>query len=197
MKGWDTIRQERFNKLVNLGITNADWGLANREARAWNELTQKEKVDVDFRMAVYAAQVYSLDYNVGKLVDMLTKKGKLENTLILFLSDNGGAAEPYKELGGRPQEEVNDPNKFWAVSYGMGWANASNAPFRRFKVETYEGGIATPLVVHWPATIKEQAGKWNNTPYYLIDIMPTLIEVAKTVILQHFIIEKRLFPLKE
>ncbi len=194
MKGWDTIRQERFNKQLNLNIAKAAWGLAPREVRAWNELTQKEKEDVDFRMAVYAAQVYSLDYNVGKLIDMLTKNGKLNNTLILFLSDNGGAAEPYKELGGRPQEEVNDPNKFWAVSYGMGWANASNTPFRKFKVDTYEGGIATPLIVHWPDAVKTQAGKWNNTPYYLIDIMPTLIEVAKTKYPATFHNRKKIIP---
>ncbi len=179
MKGWDSIREERFNKQVKLGITKNEWGVAKRDVRPWNELTQKEKEEVDFRMEVYAAQVYCLDYNVGKLVDMLKRSGKFDNTLILFLSDNGGAGEPYKELGGRPQSEVNDPTKFWLVSYGMGWANASNTPFKRFKVETYEGGIATPLISHWPAAIKAQAGKWNNTPYYLIDIMPTLLDVAK------------------
>jgi len=180
MKGWDTVRQERFRKQVELGISKNEWGLAARDVRPWNELTQKEKEEVDFRMAVYAAQIYCMDYNVGKLVDMLKKNGRFDNTLILFLSDNGGAGEPYKELGGRPQSEVNDPTKFWSVSYGMGWANVSNTPFKRFKVETYEGGISTPLIAHWPAGIKTQAGKWNNTPYYLIDIMPTLVDVAKT-----------------
>ena len=179
MKGWDEVRKERFRKLIQLGVAKKDWGLAKREVRAWDQLTQKEKEDVDFRMAVYAAQVYAMDYNVGKLVASLKKEGKFDNTLILFLSDNGAAAEPYDELGGKPMSEINDPLKFWAVSYGVGWANASNTPFRRFKVDTYEGGIATPMIAHWPAGIKKQAGKWNSTPYYLIDIMPTLVDVAK------------------
>lgn len=179
MGGWDSVSQARFQKLVKAGVVKKEWGLAEREVRPWNQLTQKEKEDVDFRMAVYAAQVYNMDYNIGKLINELEKSGKMENTLILFLSDNGAAAEPGRELGGKDQSEVNDPLKFWAVSYGKGWAQASNTPFKKYKVETYEGGIATPLIAHWPAGMKSQAGKWSNTPYSLIDIMPTMVEAAQ------------------
>ncbi|WP_114778537.1 arylsulfatase [Botryobacter ruber] len=180
MKGWDVVRQERFKKQLELGFIKNEWGLAQREMRPWTELTQQEKEEVDFRMAVYAAQVYNMDYNTGKLLDYLEQTGKLDNTLILFFSDNGACAEPYKELGGKPFAEVNDPFKFWAVSYGQGWANASNTPFKRFKVETYEGGIATPFIAYWPAGIKAQAGKWYDTPHHIIDIMPTFVELAGT-----------------
>ena len=178
LKGWDAVSQDRFHELVKAGVVKEEWGLAEREVRPWSQLTQKEKEDVDFRMAVYAAQVYNMDYNIGRLVDMLQKSGKLDNTLILFLSDNGAAAEPGKELGGKDQSEVNDPLKFWAVSYGKGWAQASNTPFRKYKVETYEGGIATPFIAHWPVGIRSQAGKWSKIPYSLIDVLPTLVEVA-------------------
>jgi arylsulfatase len=176
--GWDSIRHERLRKQIALGVVKPGQELAAREMRPWDQLTAQEKKDVAFRMSVYAAQVSNMDKNIGKLLATLRKENKLDNTLILFLSDNGAAAEPYEELGGKGQEEVNDPNKFWAVSYGMGWANTSNTPFRRFKVETYEGGIATPFIAHWPEAIKSQAGKWNSTPYYLIDIMSTLTDVA-------------------
>ncbi|MFC0606184.1 arylsulfatase [Rufibacter quisquiliarum] len=180
LKGWDVVRQDRLKKQLEMGFIKPEWGMAQREMRPWEELTDKEKEDVDFRMAVYAGQVYNMDQNIGKLVNYLKQSGKLDNTLILFLSDNGACAEPYKELGGRPQAEVNDPLKFWVVSYGQGWANASNTPFKRFKVDTYEGGIATPFIAFWPKGIKTQAGKWNHTPYHIQDIMPTLVELAQT-----------------
>ncbi|MGV3503684.1 MAG: arylsulfatase [Adhaeribacter sp.] len=179
MKGWDVVRAERFRRQVEMGLIPESTGLAQREMRPWEQLSQKEKEEVDFRMAVYAGQMASMDKNIGKLVASLEASGKLDNTLILFLSDNGACAEPYQELGGRPFEQVNDPYKFWAVSYGTGWANVSSTPFRRFKVEAYEGGIATPLIAHWPAGIREQAGKWHRNPYYLIDIMPTLVEIGQ------------------
>lgn len=178
--GWDSVRHERLRRQIALGLVKKEWGLAQREMRPWNELTDQERKDVSFRMTVYAAQIYCLDYNVGKLMQYLKASGKLNNTFVMFLSDNGAAAEPWKELGGRPQAEVNDPNKFWSVSYGMGWANTSNTPFRKFKVDTYEGGMAAPFIVYWPNVITKQLGQWNNKPYYLIDVMPTLLDIAKT-----------------
>jgi len=176
--GWDSVRAARWNRQIKMGLAKKEWGLAQRETRTWDKLTAKEKKDVSYRMSVYAAQVYCMDYNIGRLIKDLKAKGKLQNTFIMFLSDNGACAEPYKELGGRDQSEVNNPDKFWVVSYGMGWANVSNTPFRRFKTDTYEGGISTPLIAYWPGVIKSQAGKWNRTPYYLIDIMPTLLDIA-------------------
>ncbi|GAA4322486.1 arylsulfatase [Mucilaginibacter gynuensis] len=176
--GWDSVRHERLRKQLEMGLTKPEWGLAQREMRPWNELTKKEQENVAYRMAVYAAQVYSMDQNIGKLISTLKAKKQFDNTLIVFLSDNGACAEPYKELGGGPMAEVNDPLKFWAVSYGTGWANVSNTPFKKWKNQAYEGGLAAPFIACWPNGIKAQAGKWSNTPYHVIDMMPTFIELA-------------------
>lgn len=122
-------------------------------ARAWDTLKPEEHAELDYRMAVYAAQVHRMDHNVGRLVAHLRERGQLENTLILFLSDNGGCAEPYTDLGGGAFAAVNQPTAAGAggraagtggSSYGTGWANASNTPFRRYKSRLHEGGIATP-----------------------------------------------------
>ena len=131
-------------------------------------------------MAVYAAQVSCLDDNVGKLISFLQKKGELENTLIVFLSDNGACPEPYKELGGGGMKAINDPDSSGAISYGMGWANASNTPYRKWKRETEEGGISAPFIMYWPKGIdRKQENTIVKTPSYLPDIMPTFIDVAK------------------
>ncbi len=175
--GWDSVRHERWRRQIAMGLAKPEWGLAEREMRPWNQLTGQEKKDVAYRMSVYAAQVYRMDQNVGKVITTLKQKGELDNTLIIFLSDNGACAEPYQELGGRPLSEVNDPSKFWVVSYGMGWANTSNTPFRKYKVQTYEGGIAAPLIAFWPNKIKK-IGQWNNTPFHIIDLMTTAIDAA-------------------
>jgi arylsulfatase A-like enzyme len=176
--GWDSVGRERLRKQLAMGLTKPEWGTAQREMRPWKELTQKEQDDVAYRMAVYAAQVYSMDQGIGKVIRELKAQKKFDNTLIVFLSDNGGCAEPYLELGGKDQQEVNDPSKFWLVSYGTGWANTSNMPFKKWKNQTYEGGLSTPLIACWPDGIKSQAGKWSQTPYHVIDLMATFAEVG-------------------
>lgn len=181
-KGWDEIRKERYTRQLQTGIVDTSIKLSQRDpsVRAWDALTPAEQKDVAYRMAVYAAQVSSIDQNVGKLLETLKKKGQLDNTLIIFLSDNGACPEPYKELGGGKQEDTNNPDSSWAISYGMGWANASNTPFRRWKRETEEGGISAPFIIYWPKGIdKSRENTIVKTPSYLIDIMPTFIEVAK------------------
>jgi arylsulfatase A-like enzyme len=176
--GWDSIKHERLRKQLAMGLVKPEWAPSAREMRPWNELSATEQKNVAYRMAVYAAQVYSLDQNVGKVIASLKAQKKLDNTLIMFLSDNGASAEPYKELGGGAMADVNNPLKFFNVSYGMGWANTSDVPFRRWKNTTYEGGMAAPFIAYWPNQIKSQTGKLNNTPYHIIDIMPTIIEVS-------------------
>ncbi|MBE7170833.1 MAG: arylsulfatase [Williamsia sp.] len=176
--GWDSLRHERLRKQLAMGLGKETWGLAEREMRPWNGLTEEEKKNEAYRMSVYAAQVYRMDLNVGKLISGLKQKGVLDNTLILFLSDNGACAEPYQELGGRPMAEINDPLKYGAISYGMGWTNVSNTPFRKYKTQTYEGGISTPLIAYWPGKIK--ANSWSSTPYHVIDLMATALDAAGT-----------------
>ncbi|WP_319503313.1 arylsulfatase [uncultured Draconibacterium sp.] len=180
MNGWDEARKNRLKKQIELGLFNDEMKLSERDSRvrAWEEVPDSQKVLSDYRMAVYAAQVFCLDYNVGKLVDKLKADGKYENTLILFLSDNGGCAEMYDEFGSKPQSWINRASYGGAVSYGIGWANTSNTPFFEYKVHVNEGGISTPLIAHWPKVIKEQVGTFNRQPAYLIDIAPTLYEIA-------------------
>lgn len=180
-KGWDAVRQERYQRQVKSGIIQPETVLSDRDTavRAWDALNNEEKKKVAYRMAVYAAQIYSMDQNIGRLVKTLEQQGKLANTVILFLSDNGACAEPYRELGGGTIEDINDPAKSGAISYGVGWANASNTPFRKWKREMEEGGIATPLIIHWPDGIpKKEENKIVGTPSYLIDVLPTFLELA-------------------
>ncbi|MBE9583476.1 arylsulfatase [Mucilaginibacter sp. JRF] len=176
--GWDSIKHERLRKQIQMGLTKPEWGTAQSEMRPWNELTQEEKDKVSYRMAVYAAQVYRMDQNIGRLLKELKAKKQFDNTLIVFLSDNGGCAEPYKELGGGKMEEINDPLKYGAISYGTGWANTSNTPFKKWKNQTYEGGMAAPFIACWPNGLKGREGKWTNTPYHVIDMLPTFLELA-------------------
>lgn len=178
--GWDKLREQRYQRMVDIGIIPKGAGLSPREnrARAWDKLNNKQKKDLDYRMAVYAAQVYSMDENIGRLTDYLKTSNQFDNTLILFMSDNGGCAEPYKERGGQKMARINDPNFSGMVSYGLGWANASNTPFRKFKKYQNEGGISTPLIAHWPKGIKKMQGKLFHKTAYTPDLMPTFLELA-------------------
>ncbi|ARN57450.1 arylsulfatase [Sedimentisphaera salicampi] len=176
MKGWDKIREERNKRQIEMGLLK-DWEMAPRDARPWDSLSEKKKDEMDYRMAVYAAQVHSMDYNVGKLVESLKKQGKLDNTLILFMSDNGGCAEG-GELGGAPLDRVNNPKYYGCISYGRAWANASNTPFRRYKHYVHEGGISTPLIAHWPKATAKTKGTITHETGYLIDIMATCTDLA-------------------
>lgn len=138
-------------------------------------------------MAVYAAQVHRMDYNIGRLVDSLRAAGKLDHTLIFFLSDNGGCAEPYDDLGGGAFTSIDRPGAAGSggkhvgpggSSYGTGWANVSNTRFRRYKSRLHQGGISTPLIAHWPAGLKTKPGALTATLGYLTDFMPTVLDVA-------------------
>jgi arylsulfatase len=124
-------------------------------------------------MSVYAACVYHMDKSVGDLVAGLKKRGVYDNTLILFMSDNGGNAE-----SGPNGRDKGDPTKADSAWYcGQSWAYLQNTPFRLYKHYNHEGGIATPLIVHWPDGIKA-SGEWREQPAHLIDIMPTCLEVS-------------------
>ncbi|WP_211329950.1 arylsulfatase [Deminuibacter soli] len=182
-KGWDAIRRERYARQLQSGIVDRNTPLSQRDTavRPWTDLSAQEQKDVAYRMAVYAAQVSCIDQNIGKLVTALEKKGELDNTIIVFLSDNGACPEPYKELGGGTMADINNPELSGAISYGMGWANASNTPYRKWKRETEEGGIAAPFIISWPKGIaRNQQSKIIDAPCYLIDVMPTFLELSNT-----------------
>ncbi len=198
LKGWDVLREERYQRQKAMKLFDRDIPLSPRDARVrpWSEVDEKQKKESDFRMAVYAAQVSCLDQNVGKLVETLTKLNKLDNTLIIFLSDNGACAEPYQEFGGGKFEDINNPAISGSVSYGIGWANMSNTPFFEYKVKSYEGGISAPFIASWPNQIKKTVGKVYHTPACLTDIMPTIIEAAGTTYPDKNPDGTKLFPLE-
>lgn len=181
MEGWDILRQKRFERQVKMGLFDASLGVSPRDenVRPWSKLDEDQKSQSDLRMAVYAAQVYSVDYNIGKLLKVLENKKILNNTLIMFLSDNGASAEPYNEFGGGDISEVNNPEVAGNKSVGRGWANLSNTPFRMYKNTPTEGGIATPFIAHWPNGIsKRLEGTFYRDQSHIIDVMPTVIDIT-------------------
>ena len=176
--GWDKLREERYERMKKLGIIDKNCALSPRdpEVRAFDTLDDAKKDEMDLRMAVYAAQVERMDWNIGRLVTHLEQQGCLENTLIMFLSDNGACAEG-GELGRGKPEEINKPEPGQLmISYGRAWANASNTPYRLFKHYVHEGGIRTPFICHWPAGIRHKG--FVNEPGHLIDLMPTVLELS-------------------
>ncbi|MCG8527588.1 MAG: sulfatase-like hydrolase/transferase, partial [Opitutales bacterium] len=179
-KGWDQLRQERYQRQKEIGLIQSNWNLSDRSHVEWDSLSEEKKEEMDLRMAYYAAMVDRMDQNIGKLVEALKAMGKYENTLILFLSDNGACQEGGR-LGGKANPFNTDE---WERSYGINlsygevWANASNTPFRKFKHYIHAGGISTPFIAHWPASIKETGG-WYRDPAYLIDILPTFLELSE------------------
>jgi arylsulfatase len=173
MKGWDALRRERHARQLELGIVERRWPLTPRDSLvpAWDDVTDKDARDL--RMAVYAAQIDRMDRNIGRVLAKVKELGQQDNTLILFLSDNGGCAE--ENIRGETQAPPGPADSF--TSYGRPWANASNTPFRLYKHWVHEGGIATPLVAYWPAVIKQGSRLCHDTGH-LIDIMATCLDVA-------------------
>jgi len=174
--GWDKLREQRHAKQLELGIVDKAWPMSPRpgEVQAWDSLTAAEQDRFDYIMAIYAATIAHMDTAVGRLVAALKERGALDNTLILFLSDNGANAEsgPDGRLKGNPPGSARSD-----VFEGQSWATLSNTPFRRYKHFNHEGGIATPLIAHWPARIKTH-GELRQQPGHLLDIMATCVEVG-------------------
>ncbi len=170
--GWDHLRKERHQRMIEMGLVNPNWPLTPRDthADAWEDAPHKEWEAM--RMAVYAAQIDRMDQGIGKIMKKLKETGTEENTLIMFLADNGGCAESRKE---------NDPKimpgpRETFMSYGLAWANASNTPFRRFKKDTHEGGTSTAFIARWPKKI--ESGSLTHQVGHIIDILPTCLDAA-------------------
>jgi hypothetical protein len=159
--GWDVVRERRFERQKEMGLLPPDATLSPRhpQARPWSEMPEEAKKDLAHRMAVYAAQIDCIDQNIGRLVKKLKELNQFDNTLILFLSDNGCSAEggPGGFSRGQPGAAIGTGLSY--ASVGLEWANASDTPFRKFKMDTHEGGIATPLIAHWPAGIGKRIGR--------------------------------------
>lgn len=180
MQGWDQLREDRYARQIESGLIDNSWKLEPRPdaVPAWDSLSQQQKVRYDDMMAIYAAMIVEIDKSVGDLVAALKQRGELDNTLILFLSDNGGNAEAGTN-GHYDGDSPGDPHS--KVFIGQCWAHLSNTPFRLYKHYNHEGGIATPLIAHWPTGISaksKQSPEWIDTPTHVIDIMSTCVDLA-------------------
>jgi Arylsulfatase A and related enzymes len=220
-KGWDRLREDRLARMKKAGSIPKNTPLTARSAiprpdvakrlgsmtadganPAWDSLDEERRADLARRMASFAGMVGGMDRNIGRLVADLKRNGELDNTLILFLSDNGACAEwePYGFDLNKPENVTagaginmgtpNSPNILHRgvelsamggadslFSYGCAWANLSNTPWRLYKHYSHEGGISSPLIAHWPAAIKAR-GQWRAQPGHVIDVMATLVDVA-------------------
>ena len=170
--GWDALREERYARQLELGLVDPDWTLPARdpEAQAWEDAPHHDWQAL--RMEVYAAMIDRMDQGIGRVLDALERAGVAGDTLVLFLSDNGGCAEL---PGGEDPTRTPGPEEFYTTC-GPGWAYASNTPFRRYKQWVHEGGIATPLVARWPGQVP--AGSITHEVGHVIDFLPTFAELA-------------------
>lgn len=194
-EGWESVRRKRYRRLVEMGIISGDWKLPELEPpRSWppGHVAWEQR-----RMEVYAAMVDRMDQGIGRIIDKIRIRGVLDNTLFVFFSDNGGSQEeiqahfgwvrgvmPEKTRDGRVIRGGNDPSvmpgpETTFQSVGHVWGNVNNTPFRYGKVRVHEGGIASPLIVHWPAGIPDRGGLRHQLTH-VIDLLPTCSELAGT-----------------
>ena len=178
LKGWEKLRQERYEKQIRLGLVDPSWKLppANPNIPKWESLSKEEQEKYDHMMAIYAAVIYRLDKSVGDLVAGLKKRGVFDDTVILFVSDNGGNAEP--GLEGRFEGEI-PGSALSTVFIGQGWAEAACTPFWAYKHHTHEGGVSSPGIISWPNGIPvSRNGKFEKQPAHITDIMATLVDLG-------------------
>ena len=203
--GWDALRAARFERQQAFGLATAGWSLSPRSLvpvdqediangypgvpnPAWDELGAARREDLAHRMAVFAAMVHHVDEGIGRVVADLEERGELENTLVLFTSDNGSCYEwgPFgfdgpSRRGATTLHEGDALGRMGEAgtyhSIGSGWANLGNTPFRLYKHFVHEGGVASPLIAHWPRGITREPG-WVRDPVHVMDFMATLAEVA-------------------
>lgn len=176
--GWDKLAAERHQRQIASGLIDRNWKPAPRPERvqAWDKLSEAERERYDTLMAVYAACVSRIDAAVGNLVAGLKSRGELENTLILFFSDNGGNPEAGPE--GRLQGPGAPGSAESTLFCGESWAWMQNTPFRRYKHFNDEGGISSACIAHWPAGIRAR-GEFRREPAHLIDVMATCVDLGR------------------
>jgi len=197
LSGWDETRKTRFDRQKKMGMTQTtlselerdlgppyafpDWikklglGEVNRPM-PWIELTEEQRRFQATKMAIHAAMIDRMDQEIGRILDQLKEMGQFENTLICFASDNGASAEIMVRHGGHDPAAAPGSAKTY-LCLGPGFSSTSNTPFRRHKTWVHEGGISTPLIVHWPAGISAK-NELRHTPGHVIDIAPTVLELA-------------------
>lgn len=178
--GWDEIRDARIKKQKNLGLLPKNLKPSPRppHIRAWKDLVPWQRDYEINRMVTLAAMIDRVDQEIGRLVADLEKNKQLQNTFILFVSDNGAC--PYDRK--KPRLNVEPTTGDIALGDSTGWAWARNAPFRFYKQNQFEGGISTPGILHWPAGLKRKPGTVVETPVHLIDVLPTMADLSQSPI---------------
>ncbi|SFF05662.1 arylsulfatase [Thermophagus xiamenensis] len=188
-EGWDVMREKRYQRMVKMGIINREtYPLpANSSGKRWEDCEEKDYEAAC--MAVHAAMIDRVDQGVGRIIQKLKETGQYENTIIMILSDNGASYErgypPGFDRPGFTRDSVmieynaHYPGGETTWNYiGDAWASASNTPFRYWKMESYEGGIATPFIIHWPAGLKGKENSINHGVAHIMDILPTCLDVT-------------------
>ncbi len=198
-EGWDTARERKHARMRRMGLVNCalaprepamwtKWNTPDEEllakigpgevarAVAWSSLNNEQKAFQRTKMAIHAAMITRMDLEIGKVVQQLDAMGEERDTVILFLSDNGASSEQL--IRGDGHETSAPPGSARSfLGLGPGWATCSNAPFRLHKSWVNEGGIASPMIVHWPNGLKD-AGKLRHDPCHFVDVLPTLVDLA-------------------
>ncbi len=196
-KGWDAVRHERYERQKAMGIANNPLPNLERDVGPpyhfpndleklgpgevnrplpWKELTNEQREFQAAKMAVHAAMIDRMDREIGRVLEQLKKMGAFDDTLVMFASDNGASAEIMVRGDGHdPQAAPGSADTFLCL--GPGWSSSSNTPLRRHKTWVHEGGIATPLIAHWPKGITAR-GELRHSPSHLIDIVPTVLELT-------------------
>jgi len=199
--GWDQLRDERLTRMKELGIVSEDTRLSPRshwrnygETKIgvnppWTSLDKDRRLDLARRMAIYAAMIDRLDQQLGRVITDLKSAGELDNTLIVFTSDNGACFEwdPFGfDIVSSNQNILHTANQLDGMgkpgtfhSVGSGWANSSNTPWRLYKHFNHEGGIASPGIVHWPDGLHVEPGSIRHEPAHIIDLLPTAVAVSE------------------
>ncbi len=174
LKGWDAIRQERFAKQQAIGLAGPGWNFPPRPENipAWDSLDEKSRDFEDLRMSTYAAMVDCVDQGVGRITKTLEELGIAENTLVIFMNDNGASPNDRVRRG-----NFGEPETTWNV--GVAWAQTSNTPLKYYKRTQHSGGVTTPFIASWPNGIQAEA-KFNDQPLHITDILPTLMQLADT-----------------
>jgi arylsulfatase len=189
LKGWDSIRAERYERMKKIGIITQNTQLSEpssninlgrpphipefKDYYPWNTISESKKDSLDLEMAVFAAMIDNMDQNIGRVIQKLEESGKLKNTLILFLSDNGSCPYTSNDV---PDVQPGPANSFWSMR--AAWANASNTPFRYFKQYGHEGGANTPFIAYWPGVIKPNT--ITGQVGHIVDIAPTFLDIFNT-----------------
>ncbi|HLQ46091.1 MAG TPA: arylsulfatase [Planctomycetaceae bacterium] len=195
--GWDVVRQARWQRQTAMGLLSGSLSQPERDVGPpyhfpdaleklgagevnrplpWNDLTSTQRDFQAAKMAIHAAMVDRMDREIGRLVEQLRAMNAFDNTLILFMSDNGASAEIMVRGDGHDPTASPGSAKTY-LCLGPGWSTTSNTPFRRHKTWVHEGGISTPLIVHWPAGISAR-GELRHNAGHLIDLVPTILEVT-------------------